>query len=628
MIDLGALKIGIETDADKANKELSSVGDTVDKQESKFSSLGSGMKKGLAIGAGAVAATGAAMMGFAKKAANATDEIDKQSQKIGISRQGYQEMSYILSQNGTDIGALQRGFKTLNDRMQESIEGTGAGAEAFAMLGLSATDLNGELKTQEQMFDESARALMQMPEGAEKSALAFDLFGKAGQGLMPLLNGTEEDMDALRDAAHEMGLVLSDEAVDAGADFTDALDDLERSFGAVVAKIGVAVMPILLTLVDWIRDNIPTIRKVFESVFKAIEIVWTSVLKPVFDVLYEVMKTIVAWVNENWDTISTVFETVFTIIKAVWENILKPTLTLLWDMFKGVVQWIETNWNRISSAFETMSIAIQGIWGSIIIWVTEKFNALITWITGLKDKFMTAGKTIFTGLWDGLKNIWKSIPIWISNMMRSLIRTVTNFKSNFLQAGKDILTGLWDGIIAMKDTVVNAVKDVGNSMLSGIKGIFGIKSPSKVFHEIGENLMEGLDNGIEIAKKFPEDTLSALAKKLLGDIRELSSQLNRELEKMAEDTGKFGGIFGSGMSNIRDVGKSKSDGYDIFGSGMSNIKDEPSASDGKFGGIFGSGMSKTNTVNQTVNIHSPKALSPSETARLNKTASKQMAMGW
>ena len=40
MIDLGALKIGILTDADKANKELNSVGDTATKQESKFSKFG------------------------------------------------------------------------------------------------------------------------------------------------------------------------------------------------------------------------------------------------------------------------------------------------------------------------------------------------------------------------------------------------------------------------------------------------------------------------------------------------------------------------------------------------------------------------------------------------------------
>ncbi|HZJ98778.1 MAG TPA: hypothetical protein VFC79_02160, partial [Tissierellaceae bacterium] len=155
------------------------------------------------------------------------------------------------------------------------------------------------------------------------------------------------------------------------------------------------------------------------------------------------------------------------------------------------------------------------------------------------------------------------------------------------------ITGLWEGVINMKDTAVRKVKEVGTGMINGIKGIFKSSSPSKVFHEIGEGLMEGLDNGIELAKKLPEGTLSELAKKLLGDIKDLSKKLNTELERMAEDTGKFGGIFGSGMSN---TSKKDEGGFDIFGSGMSNSGSSNSSSskdDGKFGGIFGSGMSNT-----------------------------------
>ena len=133
------------------------------------------------------------------------------------------------------------------------------------------------MKSQEQMFEEATRALMKMPEGAEKSSLAFDLFGKAGQELMPLLNGTAEEMDGLRQNAHDMGLVLSDDAIDAGAQFTDTMDDVKRSLGAVVANIGVELMPMFQTFLDWVLDHMPeiqaVIKKVFENIGKFVKVV-------------------------------------------------------------------------------------------------------------------------------------------------------------------------------------------------------------------------------------------------------------------------------------------------------------------------------------------------------------------
>lgn len=386
MIDLGALKIGIVTGADQANKELNSVGDTATKQESKFAKFGGALKTGAMVGVGAIAGLTTAMFGMAKKSADTTDRIDKLSQKIGISRQGFQEYDYILSQNGTSVEVLQRGFKTLNDRMNESIEGTGKGAEAFDILGLSAVDLNGNLKSQEQMFEESAKALMALPEGAEKSALAFDLFGKSGQELMPLLNGTAEDMDALRQAANDMGLVLSDDAVDAGAQFQDSLDDVKRSLGSVVANIGVEVMPMFQTMLDWIVSHMPEIQAimkvVFENIGKFINIavdVFTKFLLPI-------MKSIFEWTKENWPAIQRIIEGVFKAIQSVWNNVLAPVLKLLWDIFKSIVDFVSNNFpgmqRIVESVFKGIGKAVEvvtGIFSTLVKGIQTAFDWLTRW---------------------------------------------------------------------------------------------------------------------------------------------------------------------------------------------------------------------------------------------------------
>lgn len=386
MIDLGALKISIETGADKAKQELNDVGNIAQAQESKFQKFGGALKTGALVGVTAVAGLATGMLKMATSASDTTDRIDKMSQKIGISRQGFQEYDYILSQNGTSVEVLQRGFKTLTDRMDESTKGTGAGADAFGRLKLSATDLNGELKSQEVMFEEAAKALMELPPGAEKSALAFDLFGKAGQELMPLLNGTAEDMDALREAANDMGLVLSDDAVDAGAQFQDSLDDVKRSLGSVVSNIGVEVMPMFQTMLDWIMSHMPEIQAVMKVVFENIGKFINIAVDVFTDYLLPIMKSIYEWTKENWPTIQKVIEGVFKAIKAVWNNVLEPVLGLLWDIFESIVDFISDNFpgmeKTVESVFKGIGAAVKivtGIFSTLVDGIKTAFDWLTKW---------------------------------------------------------------------------------------------------------------------------------------------------------------------------------------------------------------------------------------------------------
>ena len=197
---------------------------------------------------GVITAVGTATMVAMQKASDATDRVDKLSQKIGMSRQGFQEWDFILSQSGTNIEKMQVGMKTLVNRMEESAKGSGVGADALKRLGVSATDSSGNLKKQEQVMEEVVRKMQDMPEGAEKSKLAFDLFGKSGLELMPLLNSVGGSVDELKDKAHELGLVLSDEAIDAGVNFQDAMDQLKRSLGGVGTQILATLMP---TVTEW-----------------------------------------------------------------------------------------------------------------------------------------------------------------------------------------------------------------------------------------------------------------------------------------------------------------------------------------------------------------------------------------
>lgn len=555
------------------------------------------MKKGLAGGMAAVVGAGGSLLALSKKSADATDEIDKMSQKIGISRQGFQEYSYILSQNGTDVDVLQRGFKTLTDRMDESIEGSGKGSEAFGKLGLSATDLEGNMKTQEVMFEESAKALMKMPEGAEKSALAFDLFGKAGQELMPLLNGTAEDMDELRDAAHDMGLVLSDDAVDAGANFTDTLDNIERSLGAVVTNIGVKVMPIFDDFLNWILDHMPEIQAVFSFVFRVMEDLVTGFV----DTIGFLIGWLQNWYNENEKTLNNMkksFMKFFNIVKdffsgfvkfaqTLWglfgEDIMKRTSIIFnlikdiignaFDIIKGVLQTFTGiftgDWSKFSEGLKTIWDGLWNLIKTILGGAVEAIQIAISSFISIVQKiwitFTDTLQKLWSGMWEGIKKIvagaWGMLRGTFNNLFSSIKDWFTGLVRDGVQWGKDLISGFKDGIVAMARAPVEAIQNMSRNISDSVKGFFGIRSPSTLMSEYGANLSQGLADGVESEASRPINAIKEIAEEMKNVATEAVDAINDTWTRIKTPSYSTGSSRSGGSSGRVSVSSSEREQY-------------------------------------------------------------------
>lgn len=381
-------------DNTKANESISKTEQKAESLGGKLmQGIGTAAKWGAAIG-GAAIASGTALFGVANKAADAGDRIDKMSQKIGISSTAFQEFDYILGQNGTDVEKLQVGLKTLVARMDESTKGTGKGAEAFDRLGLSATDAAGQLKSQEVMFEETAKAMMALPEGAEKSQLAFELFGKAGLELMPMLNGTAEDMDALKEKAHDLGFVMDEESVKASAAFKDSMDDIKKAMGGAMAKIGLELMPMFQKMMDWVMQHMPEIQAVVKTVFEYIGIFVTTAADIFGEYLLPIFQSIFDWTKSNWPTIQKIIEGVFNAIKFVWDKILGPVLGFLWDALKLVVDFVANNFSGMQRTVENVMSGIgkavkvvTGIFEGVTRAIKTAYDWLTSWNkTDVKDK--------------------------------------------------------------------------------------------------------------------------------------------------------------------------------------------------------------------------------------------------
>ena len=328
----------------------------------KASGLGTKMKAGIAtaakwgtaIAAGAVAA-GAGVAKLAMNSAAAADEVDKMSQKIGLSKEGYQEWSYVLGQNGMDISSLQMGMKTLVTQMDGVVSGSKSSIEMFDKLGLSVTDSTGAMKDQETMMNEVMIALADMPNGTEKARLATELFGRSGAELMPMLNQGSGAMKELTQRAHDLGLIMSDEAVNAGVVLGDTMDDVKKSLGMVATELGVQLMPLVQMALEWVIEHMPEIKAfvsetmttigaliqaitpIVEVAFQTIGFLWRTLLKPVLDGIITFIAGVFSgnW-KQAWQGIMNAVKSAFSGLASIARTPINAVINMLNNMIRGL----------------------------------------------------------------------------------------------------------------------------------------------------------------------------------------------------------------------------------------------------------------------------------------------------
>lgn len=221
----------------------------------------------VAIGVGALAG---AMVLTINKTSELGDRVDKLSQKIGLSRKGFQEWDYVCSQSGMSVESLQMGFKTLVKQVSNANTGNKTSIATFKALGVSIKDNNGQLKNQEQIFNESITALNNMKNGVDKARIANDLFGRSGAELAPIINGESQVIEDLKKRANDLGLVMSDDLVDACVEYGDLMDDIKKASMMLGAGIAKDLLPVIIDLQKELISNLPQIRATVVPIFNAI----------------------------------------------------------------------------------------------------------------------------------------------------------------------------------------------------------------------------------------------------------------------------------------------------------------------------------------------------------------------
>jgi hypothetical protein len=211
--------------------------------------------KGLLAGLG-VSLSAVGFVAMVKHAIDTADELNKLSQKIGISVEALSTLRFAAQLSDVSLETLQKGIKGLSQLMTEANTGIGDGALVFDALGISVKNADGSMQSTQDVLLQVANVFANLEDGAVKTSLAVKLFGKSGMDMIPFLNQGAAGISQLTAEAERLGLKLSTETAQSAEVFNDNLTALKASSSALGISLAREFLPELINISNAMREAV------------------------------------------------------------------------------------------------------------------------------------------------------------------------------------------------------------------------------------------------------------------------------------------------------------------------------------------------------------------------------------
>lgn len=507
-------KTNYDQGLDDASKGAQSFGDKLKK------GLGTAAKVGAAAVTAVATAAGAMTTALVKGAGDVAaygDNIDKASQKLGISAEAYQEWDAVLQHSGTSIDSLGIGMKTLASKAQ-------SGSDAFTKLGISQKAAAS--MSREELFSKTITALQNVTDENERSALATELFGRSAMELGPLLNTSAADTQAMKDRVHELGGVMSNEAVKAAAAYQDSLQDMTTAFDGLKRNLMSEFLPSLTTVMDGLTELFTTggtdkineginafVDKISEVVPKILEKGSEIVLALAKAIVDNLPKLINAAVQAVLTFAQGIIKELPTLVKAGLQIILelarsiaKALPELIPTIVEVVMEIVDvlTDPNTLSmlvdAALEIIIALADGLIEAVPKLIEKAPKIVLNLVTALianAPKLAVAALRLMQALGNGIINSVGAVLSAVGQLGVELTKAIGNLVSAAWNWGKDLILNFWEGLKAFISYPIRAVQDLA----AKIKNFLGFSEPEEGplsnFHTYAPDMMKLFAQGIK-----------------------------------------------------------------------------------------------------------------------------------
>lgn len=251
MAYLGDLLVRLKAETAEFQSDMGKAAHVAEKNMRQIESVVD--KASAAIGALGVAGFLTAKVMKMQEVIDTQDHINKLSQRVGVAVEDLSGMRFAADLAGVEIESLGTSLQKLNVNMADALAG-GEKSKVFEVIGISAKDSSGRLKSARDVMLEVADKFAVMQDGAAKTAIAVEIFGKSGAAMIPMLNGGAEALRQMDADAKKLGLTFGDDAAKASEAFNDNLRTLQLATEGGARAMVNDYLPALVKITTAMRD--------------------------------------------------------------------------------------------------------------------------------------------------------------------------------------------------------------------------------------------------------------------------------------------------------------------------------------------------------------------------------------
>ena len=281
--------------------------------------------------------------------------------------------------------------------------------------------------------------------------------------------------------------------------------DLIVQFANGIVQAVPTLMPTMIQVVfDIAQQIIQSLPTIVETGIEVIQ----ALVQGVIDAIPILVENIPPLIDTAVDTIleclPMLIECAIELVVAITQalpDIITTVINILPDLIESIVEGLIACIPMLIECAVQLTVAVVKALPQIFMAVV---NALVKLVKDLAAKvkerwpeFKAAAQEWLAKIWIGIQEKWGTLIQNIINFFKQIPQKIAQALANIKEVGRNLVQGLWNGITNVTGWVLDKIRGFGQSILNGIKRIFGIGSPSKEMAYFGEMLDAGLAKGIE-----------------------------------------------------------------------------------------------------------------------------------
>lgn len=396
----------------------------------------SGLTRSVSGGLGALvpAATVAGLGALGKRAIDAADNLNDLSKRTGVGVESLSKFGAAANDSGSSVDEVA---KAMGKLARSVVDPASKANEALRSIGVSSTDASGKVRSLDQIMLSVADVFAKMPDGAQKTALAMELFGKSGANLIPMLN---EGSAALS----QYSATIDTGMAQAADKFNDSINAIARSVAGPFNEAITALLPLITST----AQGIAGLAQAFAQLPAPVQQLLAGIGGLVAALV--ILAPAIQAVATIWGALTAVFAggTIFATI-AGYLGALVPAISAVGSAFTGLLQIVAgvlsgpVGWIALLVAAGIAIYAFRDKVAAVIkaiisgwemagrffydLYVKPLINAGNVLVTALTDGFTKLSKALrapFEGAVNAIKSIFSGLLQFIDNGINSAITRI------------------------------------------------------------------------------------------------------------------------------------------------------------------------------------------------------------